>query len=188
MSQYHEILQHIHHRLVMIFDNITIGISFIITCFCSLIGYPKDILNFIAILVFLDLITKLYSIVLNKYNDFTPRLFIQACKERLITSRALRIGTLSKLMVYLPFLIVANFINIVDELSLLKFFSNLIYVIITTAEILSLLENLISCTHGDLRKYLEKAKGKVSTVGDSAVGNTTDKKDNTHMEDKGKSN
>lgn len=171
----------------MIFDNITVGISFIVTCFCSLIGYPKDILNFIAILVFLDLITKLFSIVLNRYNDFTPKLFIKACKEHLITSRALRIGTLSKLMVYLPFLIVANFINIVDELSLLRFFSNLIYVIITTAEILSLLENLISCTHGDLKKYLERAKGKVSNVGDNAIGEN-DKKDNTHMEDKGKSN
>jgi len=120
--------------------------SLVLGIFLSAIGYPKEILIFIAALVVIDVLTKHYSIVVINYKVFSFANYYKASFiDKKITSKAMRVGTSVKAVCYLPILYIANQASIIPEIFGGQQISMIFYSWLVIIEIKSILENLHDC-------------------------------------------
>lgn len=123
----------------------------------TLIGYPKEVLVAIFVLMVFDTLTKFYSIVVINYGSFTFKNYRKAWKERNLSSRGLKTGWGIKVILYFPMLIFAEQFTIGKEA-----ISNILYGVLLIVEFKSILENFedCGCSNGIIKILLSFLKNK----------------------------
>ena len=130
-------------------------ISFVLGGILTAIGYPKEVLVFIAYLIAIDLLSKWFSIVKVCYGDFTWKNYWKAWAEKKLTSRQLKNGLGVKAIVYLPILYVAQKASILPEIIGGQYASQLFYSLMIVIEGKSIMENFRDAGYTQANSFLK---------------------------------
>ena len=145
---------------IRFFDKGTLLLSFIFGIFLGAIGYPKQIIVFIAVLTLIDILTKHLSLVVINYGSLSFSNYTTAWKEKVLTSRQLKNGVCVKTIMYSCLLYISNQLCIIDGIIFGKEISGILYSAIALVEISSVLENGIAMGNSNLTPMLEFIKNK----------------------------
>lgn len=159
-NMWNEVYQQGMDIMVRFFDKGTLILSFILGVFLNQIGYPKQIISFIAILAIIDILTKHLSVVIVNYNSLSFSNYIVAWKEKKLTSRQLKNGISIKTILYSGLLYIAHQLSVVDGIFLGKEISYTIYNCIVLVELSSVLENFIDMGGKELIPIRDYIKNK----------------------------
>ena len=141
---------------IQIFYNKTLWLlSFLFGAILTAIGYPKDIVVFIVILVVIDTITKQCAIVKKHYGKINFINFLKACITNRISSKSMKIGLGVKIFFYLIFLYIAHQVGFMSEIIGQKIISNTFYSLLFLIETKSIGENLLECGYNKIKPLLD---------------------------------
>jgi hypothetical protein len=138
--------------------------STILTAFLTAIGFPKQIIYFIIMLIVADVLTRWYAIVRKKYGNFNLKLFYKAWVEKDINSNKLKSGIFAKIFFYAILLIIAHQTTIVPELAFGKIISNFVYSVIVILDCISIVENMIDSGYSKFKPMLQFLKNKLKEL------------------------
>jgi hypothetical protein len=143
-----------------------ICLSVIISVFLGAIGYPKQVLVFILVLIIIDLITKQISLVAIKYGEFTIRNYFKGWTEKpaILTSRALKNGVCVKTILYSPVLYMAHQFTIIPQMIGGNVIANIFYSLLLLVEISSIFENFIASGFTFFIPFLKYIKKRESEI------------------------
>lgn len=134
--------------------------SVLLGALLTALGYPKEVLVFIVVLIIVDILTKHYSLVRAKYNTFTLRKYFTAWKERVLTSRGMKNGIGVKVILYTPVLYIAHKASVLPEIMYGQTISSVLYSFLIIIEVVSILENYVDAGHTNLIPFLKFFKKK----------------------------
>jgi hypothetical protein len=140
--------------------------SCIIGVLLSAIGYPKEVVLFILILTFIDIITKLYSLTIINSCCFSFYNFFKTwLKDRIISSNDMKNGIFAKCCIYGVFLFSANYLVICqNNVWYAIAISNTIYTAMILLELSSVLENFSDCGYKKFDPFLDFFKRKQKEI------------------------
>jgi hypothetical protein len=138
-------------------------LSFCLTLFLNAIGYPKQVILFIAFLIIADILTRFHSEVYKHYGYFSIQKFFQAwsSSEKVLTSRKLKNGFFTKIFFYSILLYIAHQTGITNELYFGKFVSNFMYSSLIILDSISICENMSESNFANanfIKKFFEKQR------------------------------
>ena len=141
-------------------------LSIVVSIFLGAIGYPKQVLVFILVLIIIDLITKQISLIIIKYGEFSIRNYIKGWtgKPAILTSRALKNGVCVKTILYSPVLYMAHQFTIIPQIIGADIISNTFYTLLILVEISSIFENFIASGFTFFVPFLKYIKNKEKEV------------------------
>lgn len=148
----------------LIFNKTVMAISVILGSLLTAIGYPKEVLAFILVLIIIDIATKQYSIVKKEYKNYTIKNYFKAWKERKLTSRALKNGIGVKTLLYLPILYVAHTACRLEEIVFGDVIANTLYTLLVVIEASSIIENFTDCGYTQLIPFLKYLRSKEESL------------------------
>ncbi len=119
------------------------------------IGFPKDIVIFIVVLVVIDTITKQCAIVKKYYGKINIKNFLKACVTNRISSKSMKIGLGVKVSFYLIFLYIAHQVSIIPEIIGRQIISNTFYSLLFLIETKSISENILECGYKNIKPLLK---------------------------------
>jgi hypothetical protein len=155
-----EILDQVQYIFALLFSKGLIFLSLVFGVFFNAIGYPKEIFIFILTLIIIDLFTKQGSIVIIHYGKFTIKNYMQAWIDRHLTSREIKNGITVKIILYSPFLYIANTIGTLPQIIYGNLISSVMYTMIALVEISSITENFIDSGHKSLIPFRDFIRSK----------------------------
>ena len=138
--------------------------SFILTTILTLIGFPKQVINFIIFLFFMDILTRWYAIVVINYEYFSFKKFIQAWRDRKLNSKSLKRGIFVKLFIYFIILVIAHQAGITNEFIFGQVVSNFLYSILIILDCISIFENLLESGFAGANSILQFFKNKKNEI------------------------
>lgn len=138
--------------------------SFILTTILTLIGFPKQVINFIIFLFFMDILTRWYAIVVINYEYFSFKKFIQAWRDRKLNSKTLKRGILVKIFIYFIILVIAHQAGITSEFVFGQVISNFLYSILIILDCISIFENLLESGFAGANSILQFFKNKKNEI------------------------
>jgi phage-related holin len=127
--------------------------------YLSLIGYPKQAIKFIIILVVCDFITRVSAEIIHAGG------LISAFRTKRISSRKFFTGFFTKVISYSVILIIAHQASITEELIFRDFVSNTLYGGLIIYDIISNLENLTEAGFRQAGSLLKIFKKKYKEIG-----------------------
>lgn len=130
-------------------------LSFILTTFLALIGYPKQVIYFIMTLIVVDVITRWMSEVYKEYGAFSFSLFIKSWEDKILTSKKLKNGLFIKIFFYAIILLMAHQCSVVEEIYFGAAISNFLYSILIILDCISIIENMIDCGFSKFKLILK---------------------------------
>ncbi|MBZ9622829.1 phage holin family protein [Clostridium sp. FP2] len=141
-------------------------LSVIISIFLGAIGYPKQVLVFILVLIVIDLITKQASLVVMKYGEFSIHNYLKGWTEKpaILTSRALKNGVCVKTILYSPVLYMAHQFIVIPQMIGGSIISNTFYTLLILVETSSIFENFIASGFAFFKPFLKYIKNKKNEV------------------------
>lgn len=134
--------------------------SVIFSTILAQIGYPKDSIIFIVVLVCIDLVSKQYAIVRQNYNDFSIRLYGKAWMEKKLTSRQMKNGLGVKSLLYLPILYMANQAGCIQDFIFGDTVAQVMYTMLILVEMASVFENFRDAGHIEVNPLLKLINNK----------------------------
>jgi len=139
----------IHQALIILqsmLNKTLLFLSVIISIFLGAIGYPKQVLIFILVLIVIDLITKQVSLIIVKYGEFSIRNYFKGWTDKpaILTSRALKNGICVKTILYSPVLYMAHQFTIIPQMIGGNIIANIFYTLLLLVEVSSIFENFIA--------------------------------------------
>jgi len=138
--------------------------SFVLTAIITLIGFPKQVINFIIFLFVMDILTRWYTIVVVNYKYFTFKNFIQAWKDKKLNSKSLKRGIFVKLFIYFIILVMAHQAGITNEFIFGQVVSNFLYSILIILDCISIFENLLESGFAGANPILQFFKNKKNEI------------------------
>jgi len=140
-----EVISHLLGFLKILKNEMVWLVSLILTTFLSAIGYPKEIIVFIFVLVIADVISRMMAEVYKKYKTISLYYFVISWKgeDKTLSSKKLKYGLFAKIFFYGVFLYVANQTSIIPEVICGQAISTFLYSMIVVIEFSSILENSI---------------------------------------------
>lgn len=117
--------------------------SFILTGILSLIGFPKQIINFIIFLFIMDILTRWYAVVIVNYGQFSLKNFYKAWKDKHLNSKSLKRGVFAKIFIYFVILVIAHQAGITQEFIVGQVVGSFLYSILIILDCISIFENLL---------------------------------------------
>lgn len=135
-------------------------ISTLLTLFLDVIGYPKQVINFVVTLIIIDILTRWMAEVVKVYGLFTFKNFLKAWKNKVLNSKKLKKGLFVKIIFYSIFLYIANQMYINDEIIYGKTMSNFIYSIMITLDCISIGENSVDAGISSFKILVQFFKNK----------------------------
>ena len=134
--------------------------SVIFSTILAQIGYPKDSIIFIVVLVCIDLVSKQYAIVRQSYNDFSIRLYGKAWMEKKLTSRQMKNGLGVKSLLYLPILYMAHQAGCIQDFIFGDTVAQVMYTMLILIEMASVFENFRDAGHIEINPLLKLVNSK----------------------------
>jgi len=159
-NMWNEIWRQSTDTTIRFFDKGILLLSFIFGIFLGAIGYPKQIIIFIAVLTLIDVLTKHLSLVIVNYGCLSFSNYTKAWKEKVLTSRQLKNGICVKTIMYSCLLYISNQLCIIDGIIFGKEISGILYSAIALVEISSVLENGIAMGNSSFIPMLDFIKNK----------------------------
>jgi hypothetical protein len=150
--------------LQVFFSKSVIILSSILGVFLSLIGYPKQIILVIVILVVVDLITKHYSLVKINYQEFTLHTYILAWKQRVLKSRLMKNHICVKTFLYSIVFFVANQCEVIPQIIGGSAIASILYTGLLLTEASSIFENFVEAGNTEMLPFLKFFKKKTEEV------------------------
>lgn len=135
--------------------------SFLLTSFLAAIGFPKQVIIFIIVLVILDILSRWVAEVIKAYGKFDFLLFLKAWKHKKLNSKKLKRGLFLKVFFYSILLYIAHQCSICNELIFNNLISNFLYSILIVLDCISICENATDAGFDNINpihKYLIKKK------------------------------
>ena len=159
----------LHQALIILqamLNKTLLFLSIVISIFFSAIGYPKEVIVFILVLVIIDLITKQSSLIITKYGQFTIHNYISGWidKPAVLTSRALKNGICVKTILYSPVLYMAHQFTVIPQMICGNIIANTFYTLLILVEISSIFENFIASGFTFFIPFLKYAKKKQDDI------------------------
>jgi hypothetical protein len=154
-----EVWNILSNKFILIFN-------IVLTAFLSAIGYPKPVITFIIVLIFLDVITRWYAEVIKKYGHFNLLNFIKAWKksEKVLSSKMLKKGLFEKIFFYAIFLFIAHQTSIIEQMQFGQVISNFLYTIMITLDLISIGENMVDSGFDSAKPILDFFKRKKTEI------------------------
>lgn len=134
--------------------------SIVFSTVLAQIGYPKDSIIFIVVLICIDLISKQYAIVRQNYNSFSCYFYIKAWMDKKLTSRQMKNGIGVKSILYLPLLYMAHQASIIEEFMFGSTVAQVIYTMLMLIEMASIFENFRDAGHIEFSPLLKLVRNK----------------------------
>jgi hypothetical protein len=136
----------------------------VLTAFLAGIGYPKEIIKFIVVLIICDVATRWYAEVVKKYEHFSLYNFLKAWKDQVLNSKMLKKGLFEKVFFYGIFLFVAHQTSVIAEMQFGQIISNFLYSIMIILDLISIGENMVDSGYERVRPILDFFKRKKTEI------------------------
>ena len=159
-------------------------LSFLITLFLSAIGYPKQVIVFVVVLMIADVVSRWVAEVVMAYDYFDLINFFKAWRYKVLNSKKLKSGLYVKIFYYAIILFIAHQASITEELAFGQLISNFLYSILIVLDCISIMEN---ATESHFEKavpilcYMKRIKNKVFNT---FLGEDYGSGDNSNNKDK----
>jgi hypothetical protein len=134
-------------------------LSLILTTILSAIGYPKQIIIFILLLIIIDVLTRWIAEVIMAYRQFTLYTFCKAWKDKVLNSKKLKHGIFLKIIFYTILLYIANQTGTIKEITFGQIISQFIYSTLVILDLISIAENMLDAGFSNAKflvKYFKK--------------------------------
>jgi hypothetical protein len=138
--------------------------NFILTAFLSAIGYPSQVIKFIVVLIFLDVITRWYAEIVKEYKHFNLYYFFKAWRDKVLTSKKLKKGLFEKIFFYAIFLFIAYQVSIIEQMQFGQVISNFLYSIMIILDTISIFENMVDSGFDSAKPILDFFKRKKTEI------------------------
>lgn len=142
------------YYIQLLFNKTIWLLSFLFGIVLTAIGYPKDIVVFIVMLVIIDTITKQCAIIKKHYGKINFKNFLKACITNKISSKLMKTGLGVKVSFYLIFLYIAHQIRFMPEIIGNVLISNTFYSLLVIIETKSISENFLLCGYKKIKPLL----------------------------------
>lgn len=143
------------YYMQLLFNKTIWLLSFLFGIVLTAIGYPKDIVIFIVMLVIIDTITKQCAIIKKYYGKINFKNFLKACITNKISSKPMKTGLGIKVSFYLIFLYIAHQIRCMPEIIGNILISNTLYSLLVIIETKSISENSLECGYKRIQPLLD---------------------------------
>jgi hypothetical protein len=140
--------------------------NIVLTAFLTAIGYPSQVINFILILIILDVLTRWYAEVVKRYGHFSIYNFLKAWKpkEKALSSKQLKKGLFEKIFFYGIFLFIAYQTSIIEQMTFGTIISNFLYSIMIILDSISIFENIVDSGYTSAKPILDFFKRKKTEI------------------------
>jgi len=152
-----EVWNILSNKFILIFN-------IVLTAFLSAIGYPSQVIKFIVVLIFLDIITRWYAEVVEGYKYFSFINFLKAWKDGVLNSKMLKKGLFEKIFFYGIFLFVAHQTSIIEQITFGQVISNFLYSIMIILDLISIGENMVDSGYDRVKPILDFFKRKKKEI------------------------